>query len=98
MNDEALQKLADNASQQLQDCYEWHKAGVNYDLAEGSQIVLSALTQAVQSEREKLQAILRELDAAPDGRYSPHWRCGYNQCRNKVAVILKNDAALKDTP
>jgi len=35
--------------------------------------------------------VLAHLDALPEdwGNYSPHWRCGYNQARNKVAALLK---------
>lgn len=35
--------------------------------------------------------VLAHLDALPEdwGNYSPHWRCGYDQARNKVAALLK---------
>jgi len=41
--------------------------------------------------REAVKEILKYLDDLPDdwSNYSPHWRCGYNQARNKVAALLK---------
>lgn len=58
-----LEELARQATEQLQDCYEYHKAGPNFDYEAGEKIVLHALETAVgeiQAENERLELMAAE--------------------------------------
>jgi hypothetical protein len=49
-----IQRIAQLASEQLQDCYEYTKAGANYDLAGGADIVEAAIMNALEVRWEPI--------------------------------------------